>query len=159
LIYVDNVPQPVLVRYLLGSQITVAELDELLKDLRQPKQRVRIVLEGTLRVATAGDYEIEISGGSASGGIHHLTFRGNREISVGDDLFKVDQRRFRLAAGDYPLQWELTGGELGSARLEIRPFDSAAEGTPPVVKLDPQKFVALQRQTKSERTIGQPRGK
>ena len=155
LIHIDDVPQKILIRYQPGQRILSADFDQLLQPIRRPGQRVRIVFEGLVVIPTDGEYVLAIAGGSSSRGVHTLSLRGEQLIQVGDNRRKDDTRTVSLPKGEHPLRWELAGGLLGDAQLDVRLVDSANADSPrPMVVTSPDKIEALRKQTEQEVPLG-----
>jgi tRNA A-37 threonylcarbamoyl transferase component Bud32 len=80
-------------------------------------RRVRIELNGTLRVPKDMTVIAWLAGGSSSGGVHWLYVDGREVGSVGDDRVKNTKYRLPLKKGDYEINWILTGGDFGANSL------------------------------------------
>ncbi|QDU29803.1 hypothetical protein ETAA8_49180 [Anatilimnocola aggregata] len=155
LVLVDNQVQNVLVSYQPGHTITGAEFDPLLQPFRQPTQRVMIRLEGVLIVPKDGDYTFHHVGGSSSGGVHTFFVRGEKISTVGDDRTKNEMRTISLPKGEHILKWELTGGGLGNAKIDVRCADGApADALPPVMATPKRLTTTLRQQAKTEVAFG-----
>jgi hypothetical protein len=145
-LFVDNQVQNVLLSYQEGYTITPADTAELLAG-RGAGQKVRIELEGFLIVPQDGEYTFNVAGGSASGGVHSFFVAGNKLSEIGDDRTKNDTRTIPLARGEYPLKFLLTGGELGSAKVSVRPADSMGTDSKLPTFGTPKKLAANLRQS------------
>jgi hypothetical protein len=153
---VDNDLKTVMFTYHPGVTVSSHETFTAIMPYRQgATNKVRLLFDGVLLIPRDGEYTITHAGGSASRGVHTLYLRGTPLMVVGDDRTKNDSRTLRLAKGEHPIRWELTGGELGSALIDVQPAaGAAADIAPPQIVTSKQVIATLKQRMRSEVPFG-----
>jgi hypothetical protein len=104
-------------RYQLGERMTDAMIRKHVFKSGTESQHVRITLRGTLHVPEAMTVIARHEGGSASDGVNYLYVDGREVGSVGDNRPKEAVYELPLDAGDYPVEWVLTGGQFDDKNM------------------------------------------
>jgi hypothetical protein len=153
---VDNDLKTVMFTYHPGVTVASHETFAAVAPYRQgATSKVRLLFDGVLLIPRDGEYTITHAGGSASRGVHTLYLRGTPLMVVGDDRTKNDSRTIRLAKGEHPIRWELTGGELGSAMIDVQPAaGAAADIAPPQIVTSKQVIATLKQRMRSQVPFG-----
>jgi hypothetical protein len=153
---VDNDVKTVMFTYHPGVTVSSHETFTAIMPYRQgATSKVRLLFDGVLLIPRDGEYTITHAGGSASRGVHTLYLRGTPLMVVGDDRTKNDSRTIRLAKGEHPIRWELTGGELGSALIDVQPAaGAAADIAAPQIVTSKQVIATLKQRMRSEASFG-----
>ncbi len=110
-----------LLRYEHGSTLTDTTVRAVLAKFGVPPGvRVELELFAVVVVPNGVVLESQHVGGSSSGGVLRMYIDGQEINAVGDDRSKSTTKHFpAMRPGTHAVRWVLTGGSLGSCRLQF----------------------------------------